>query len=104
MATLFSIANLFICRYEAFGLTVSWLLAWVLPFRTWAFGCKTSEEVGTDFAMLLRLQVIEAMNCGLPTFATIHGGPSEIIVVREMCSAHQPWNKDTSLHLSTAAS
>lgn len=22
------------------------------------------------------------MNCGLPTFATIHGGPSEIIVVR----------------------
>ncbi len=26
-------------------------------------------------------QVIEAMNCGLPTFATIHGGPSEIIVV-----------------------
>lgn len=34
MATLFPIANLFICRYEAFGLTVSWLLAWVLPFRT----------------------------------------------------------------------
>jgi sucrose synthase len=26
------------------------------------------------------LTVIEAMNCGLPTFATIHGGPSEIIV------------------------
>jgi hypothetical protein len=53
--------------------------------------------------MLLRLQVIEAMNCGLPTFATIHGGPSEIIVVRETCLAHQPWTKDTSLHLGTAA-
>ncbi|WOG92281.1 hypothetical protein DCAR_0311544 [Daucus carota subsp. sativus] len=26
------------------------------------------------------LTVIEAMNCGLPTFATIHGGPAEIIV------------------------
>jgi len=26
------------------------------------------------------LTVIEAMNCGLPTFATNHGGPAEIIV------------------------
>ncbi|CAN1266732.1 Sucrose synthase 6 [Linum perenne] len=26
------------------------------------------------------LTVIEAMNCGLPTFATVHGGPAEIIV------------------------
>ena len=26
------------------------------------------------------LTVIEAMTCGLPTFATIHGGPAEIIV------------------------
>jgi sucrose synthase len=26
------------------------------------------------------LTVIEAMTCGLPTFATIHGGPREIIV------------------------
>lgn len=26
------------------------------------------------------LTVIEAMNCGLPTFATIEGGPAEIIV------------------------
>ena len=25
------------------------------------------------------LTVIEAMTCGLPTFATCHGGPSEII-------------------------
>ena len=25
------------------------------------------------------LTVIEAMNCGLPTFATCHGGPAEII-------------------------
>ncbi|KAG0480507.1 hypothetical protein HPP92_011100 [Vanilla planifolia] len=26
------------------------------------------------------LTVVEAMTCGLPTFATIHGGPGEIIV------------------------
>lgn len=26
------------------------------------------------------LTVIEAMTCGLPTFATCHGGPAEIIV------------------------
>jgi len=25
------------------------------------------------------LTVVEAMNCGLPTFATLHGGPAEII-------------------------
>jgi len=25
------------------------------------------------------LTVVEAMNCGLPTFATCHGGPAEII-------------------------
>lgn len=25
------------------------------------------------------LTVVEAMSCGLPTFATAHGGPSEII-------------------------
>ena len=26
------------------------------------------------------LTVVEAMTCGLPTFATVHGGPAEIIV------------------------
>ena len=26
------------------------------------------------------LTVVEAMTCGLPTFATCHGGPAEIIV------------------------
>lgn len=26
------------------------------------------------------MTVIEAMTCGLPTFATAHGGPAEIIV------------------------
>jgi sucrose synthase len=25
------------------------------------------------------LTVVEAMTCGLPTFATLHGGPAEII-------------------------
>ncbi|CAL1369303.1 unnamed protein product [Linum trigynum] len=40
------------------------------------------------------LTVIEAMNCGLPTFATIHGGPAEIIVDGVSGFHIDPYNGD----------
>lgn len=42
------------------------------------------------------LTVIEAMNCGLPTFATNQGGPAEIIVDRVSGFHIDPYNGDES--------
>ncbi|CAN0891404.1 Sucrose synthase 6 [Linum grandiflorum] len=42
------------------------------------------------------LTVIEAMNCGLPTFATVHGGPAEIIVDGVSGFHIDPFNGDES--------
>ena len=40
------------------------------------------------------LTVVEAMTCGLPTFATLHGGPAEIIVNGVSGYHIDPYNGD----------
>lgn len=40
------------------------------------------------------LTVVEAMTCGLPTFATLHGGPGEIIVDGVSGFHIDPYNGD----------
>lgn len=40
------------------------------------------------------LTVVEAMTCGLPTFATLHGGPAEIIVHGKSGYHIDPYNGD----------
>lgn len=44
------------------------------------------------------LTVIEAMNCGLPTFATNQGGPAEIIVEGVSGFHIDPHNGDESIN------
>lgn len=77
-------------KYEAFGLTVSpesfcVYVARVHPLKAlaWCSLLDIANALGCvgETQLAVAVQVIEAMNCGLPTFATIHGGPSEIIVV-----------------------
>ncbi len=49
--------------------------------------------------MSLVAQVIEAMNCGLVTFATIHGGPSEIIVDQESGFHIDPYHGEDAANI-----
>ncbi|KAK3018336.1 hypothetical protein RJ639_004748 [Escallonia herrerae] len=42
------------------------------------------------------LTVVEAMTCGLPTFATINGGPAEIIVTEVLVSFFEKCSEDPS--------
>ncbi|CAM8974550.1 hypothetical protein QQ045_030865 [Rhodiola kirilowii] len=45
------------------------------------------------------LTVIEAMTCGLPTFATCHGGPAEIIVHKKSGFHIDPYQGDQAANL-----
>jgi sucrose synthase len=48
-----------------------------------SFSCKFTDHyyfLQPAFYEAFGLTVVEAMTCGLPTFATAYGGPAEIIV------------------------
>ncbi|CAI0380470.1 unnamed protein product [Linum tenue] len=84
-------------KYQSKG-QMRWIAAQTDRYRNGELYCCIADTKGAfvqpAFCEAFGLTVIETMNSGLPTFATVHGGPAEIIVDGVLGFHIEPYNGD----------